>query len=81
MTPLFKRRTLCARYKSHQVLVKTQSYPMEFEDQILSNSASAPSQAHLSMLQACGGRSAIQPLYLPPAALFMQLAAHLGSCA
>ena len=79
--PLFKLRTLCARDTSHQSLVQTATYPTEFEPQIPSNSASAPSQAHLPMLLTQPGRSSIQPLHRPPAALTMQPAAHAGSCA
>ena len=79
--PLFMLRTLCARDTSHQSLVQTATYPTEFKPQTPSNSASAPSQAHLPMVQACSGRSSIQPLHRPLAALYMQLGALAGFCA
>ena len=46
-----------------------------------SNSASAPSQAHLSMPLARSGHSSIQPSHRPLAALYMQPGAHVDSCA
>ena len=79
--PLFKLRTLCARCKSHQILVQTPPCPVEFEPQTPSNSALAHSQAHLSMPLAQHGRSSIQPEPETLAVPCMQPAAHVGSSA
>jgi len=74
LNPLTTRRQIA------QILVQTLSYPAEFEHQPPSNSALAHSQAHLSMPLAQHGRSSIQPLHRPLAALYMQPAARAGSC-
>ena len=68
----FKLRTLCSRYKSHPFLVQAPPCPVEFEPQPPSNSASAACQAHLPMPLTQLGRSSIQPLHRPLAALTMQ---------
>ena len=56
--------------RSHSVLEKEgEGFYLEFEPQIPSNSASAPSQAHLPMLLTQPGRSSIQPLHRSPVVL------------
>ena len=66
---------------STRVATPADAYPTEFEDQTPSNPALAACQAHLPMLLTQPGRSSIQPLHRPLAALYMQPGAHAGSCA